>query len=197
MDVGVFTSSFWIRNPRLAPETRLQIGRIAGLLDMGPRTSLILMLPVGFLLTAVGNWGNVPSAILLTITAGSVVWLWAVWQQYAAIHGANYGSFFTTTFRRIDMGVRVTLAVVMIASGALALVSPAAWLNWKISLFGVLILAGVGIRLVADQFPIALSEIGRLGSTTEREARLNTALLRAYPFVLSLWAVLVVMTSLA
>jgi len=40
----------------------------------------------------------------------------------------------------------------------------------------VIILAGVGIRLVADQFPIALGEIARLGSTPEREQRLNDRL---------------------
>jgi uncharacterized membrane protein YczE len=76
-------------------------------------------------------------------------------------------------------------------------VSNAAWLNWKIALFGLVVLAGVGIRIVADQFPIALGEIARLGSTPEREARLETALARAYPFVLGIWSAIVVMVVLA
>ncbi|GIW11933.1 MAG: hypothetical protein KatS3mg061_2990 [Dehalococcoidia bacterium] len=61
------------------------------------------------------------------------------------------------------------------------------WLNTKFILFGVIWLNGVAIRLVSDDFPIALGEIVRLGSTPEREARLNQALTRAYPLVLVLW----------
>jgi hypothetical protein len=203
MDIGVFAASFWIRDGRLAPEARLQIGRLAGLLDMGPRSSLILMLPVGLLLMTMGGWGNLPIPLALGVAGLSVVWLWAVWQQYAAVHALAAGhdlgarAFFLRAFRRLDMALRIALAAALLATGATSILSPQAWLDWKLSLFGVLILAGVGIRLVADDFPIALGEIARLGSTPEREARLNTALLRAYPFVLGLWALLIVMTALA
>jgi hypothetical protein len=133
----------------------------------------------------------------VTVVVLSALWLWAVWQQYLAVHAITARWFFITTFRRIDLVLRVMLGSILIISGIASVVTTAAWLNWKISLFGVIILAGVGIRLVADQFPTALSEIGRFGSTTDREARLSTALLRAYPFVLGLWTLLVVMTALA
>ena len=203
MDIGVFLSSFWIRNANLSTETRLHIGRLAALLDMGPRSSLILMLAVGIALTSLGPWGNLPAIIAVLSTAFSAVWLWAIWQQYAAVHALAAGhpvghkAFFLTTFRKVDLGLRVTLAVTLIALGATSFLSTPPWLSWKIALFGVIILAGVGIRVVADQFPIALGEIARLGSTPEREQRLNQALQRAYPFVLGLWALLIIMTALA
>jgi hypothetical protein len=203
MDIGVFLSSFWIRNARLSVETRLQIGRLAGLLDMGPRSSLILMLAVGLGLTSLGPWGTLPATVAAVSAALSAVWLWAIWQQYAAVHALAAGhplrqnAFFVTTFRKIDLAVRVALAVALLALGATSILGTPPWLSWKIALFGVIILAGVGIRLVADQFPIALGEIARLGSTPEREQRLNQALQRAYPFVLGLWALLIIMTALA
>jgi hypothetical protein len=208
MDIGVFSSSFWIRNASYSRETRLQLGRLAGLLDMGPRSSLILMLPVGLYLTLSGGFGLAgPSGGLIVAAAAvlCVLWLWAVWQQYFAVHDLAAGhalgrrTFYVKGFRRIDLVLRISLAIALIAVGLLAgagLFTPA-WLTWKVALFGVVILAGVGIRVVADDFPIALGEIARLGSTPEREARLNTALLRAYPFVLGLWAILIVMVVLA
>jgi len=208
MDIGVFSSSFWTRNRKLSPETRLQIGRLAGLLDMGPRSSLILMLAVGLTLTLMGNWGlaalgpNAP-VIVGVIVVVCLVWVWAVWQQYFAVHALAAGqplggrAFFIGGFRRFDLVMRVVLGVVLVLVAISGAFAGAAWLNWKLGLFGLIVLAGVGIRLVADQFPIALGEIGRLGSTPEREARLDSSLRRAYPFVLALWAGLVIMLGLA
>jgi hypothetical protein len=208
MDIGVFASSFWIRNASLSPETRGQIGRLAGLLDMGPRSSLILMLASGVVLTAVGGWGLQALGPALPFVVGGVVvlclvWLWAVWQQHFALGALASGqplgtrTFFVRQFRTFDLYLRVAIAIALIA---LALfgnsVIQAAWLDWKVALFGLIILAGVGIRLVADEFPIALGEIAREGSTPEREARLDRALRNAYPFVLGLWVAIVVMTLL-
>jgi hypothetical protein len=209
MDIGVFASTFWIRNSELSPETRLQIGRLAGLLDMGPRSSLILILAVGLLLTAMGGWGlefgPATPALVGVAVALCLVWLWAVWQQHFALRTLAAGNvslgkrlFFARAFRTIDLYLRIGLALVLIG---IALVPTGivhvAWLDWKVGLFGVLILAGVGIRMVADEFPVALAEIAHEGSTPQREARLDRSLRNAYPLVLGLWSVIVVMTVLA
>jgi len=208
MDIGVFCSTFWIRNRALSPETRVQIGRLAGLLDMGPRSSLILMLAIGLVLTVMGQWGLGVLDDRAPLLVGAVVavclgWLWAVWQQYFAVHDLAAGhdlgrrAFFVRGFRRFDLYVRVALGVVLIALALRPEAFSVTWLSWKVALFGLVVLAGVGIRIVADQFPIALGEIARLGSTPGREARLDGALLRAYPFVLGIWSAIVIMVVLA
>jgi hypothetical protein len=155
-----------------------------------------------------GNWGLAVFGGVAPLVVGAVVvvclaWLWAVWQQYFALHelaaGHELGSraFFVRGFRRLDMYVRIALGAALIVLALRPDVFSAPWLSWKVALFGLVVLAGVGIRIVADQFPIALGEIARLGSTPEREARLQTALLRAYPFVLGIWTAIIVMVVLA
>jgi hypothetical protein len=47
VDVGVFYTSFVLRREGLATETRRQVRRIMVTLDVSPRISLILMIPVG------------------------------------------------------------------------------------------------------------------------------------------------------
>src|SRR6266508_2171202 len=122
MDIGVFASSFWIRNQHLSPETRGQIGRLAGLLDMGPRSSLILMLATGLILTASGGWGlqqlgAATPFVVATVAALCLVWLWAVWQQHFALAALSSGqplgrrTFFVRQFRTFDLYLRVAIAI--------------------------------------------------------------------------------------
>ena len=208
MDIGLFTSSFWVRNSKLSPETRLAMGRFGGLMDMGPRSSLVLMLGVGILLSYYGGWalGWVPEPVIWLIIVLLLVWLWAIWQQYWAVHDASAGHdigrrvVFMRQFRTLDMYLRLALALAMIAIGVASFLNllgqTYGWLNTKFVLFGVILLNGIAIRLVSDDFPIALGEIVRLGSTPEREERLNKALSRAYPFVLFLWGLIVVLLVL-
>ncbi len=77
VDSGVFLSSFWVRNPKLSTETRLQMGRLAGLMDMGPRTSLIGILAVGLLLAYYGGWAFqwLPGWGVWLIVALMALWL--------------------------------------------------------------------------------------------------------------------------
>jgi hypothetical protein len=131
-----------------------------------------------------------------------------VWQQHFAVaamaagHGLGRRAFFVHGFRTFDLYLRVGLGLGLILAslvpltGTGNLVQPA-WLDWKVGLFGLVILAGVGIRLVADDFPVALGEIARQGSTPAREERLDRSLRSAYPLVLGLWSLIVVMTILA
>ena len=46
-DMGVFFGSFRLRDPRLSVDARLAIARLTSLLDMGPRTGVILSVPTG------------------------------------------------------------------------------------------------------------------------------------------------------
>jgi hypothetical protein len=216
IDVGLFASSFWIRNPKYSIETRLQMGRLGGLLDMGPRSSMILILAAGTLLLYYGPWGfgGLPVVAVWALVALFALWLWAVWQQFftnhaiLAGHDVGWRMFFVRGFRTFDLYLRGALATAFIVGGALGASGMlqqllgaqnpiAGWLNLKFVLFGLVIAAGIGIRFVSDDFVPALGAIARNGSTPELEARLSTALRRAYPWVIGLWTLIVIITIVA
>ena len=212
-DIGVFLGSFRLKDPRLEPQARLEIGRLTALLDMGPRTGVILSIPTGLALAYYGGWGRSDPAlltppVLAVVTVLSLAWLAMVWRFFALQQAAARGrdltpgeARFLRLWRRADLWWRVVLAIA-IAGATLATVLGrglfgVGWLDWKVAAFGFIVACGIAIRLAAEDLPIALGEISRLGSTPERERRLARALGRAYPWVLAIYFTLVVMAYLS
>lgn len=211
MDIGVFSSTFMVRNPKYPIRERLMLGRLASFLDMGPRTSLLLMYPVGAWLAWSGGWGFKqaigpfsPIAQLVLISMVFLVWEIGIWWQYLshrkilAGQGNERLERWLTLYRRWDIYARVLLGGLLVIDGILGLFGSGfiekTWLGWKVLLFGLIVWQGVGIRWAADKFPALIKDIVDNGSTPEREAALNSALLKAYPFVLTLWSLIIVIT---
>jgi len=212
-DIGVFLGSFRLKDPRLEPQARLEIGRLTALLDMGPRTGVILSIPTGLALAYYGGWGRRDPAlltppVLAVVAVLSLAWLAMVWRFFALQQAAARGrdlmpgeARFLRVWRRVDLWWRVLLAI-GIAGATLAAVLGrglfgVGWLDWKVAAFGFIIACGIAIRLAAEDLPIALGEISRRGSTPERERRLARALGRAYPWVLAIYFTLVVMAYIS
>jgi hypothetical protein len=212
-DIGVFLGSFRLKDPRLSPEARLEIGRLTSLLDMGPRTGVILSIPTGLALAYFGGWGRRDPAlltppVLAVVALLSLLWLALVWRFFALQQAAARGrdltpgeAGFLRLWRRVDLGWRMLLALA-IAGATLAAVLGrgllgVGWLDWKVAAFGFVVACGIAIRLAAEDLPIALGELSRRGSTPERERRLARALNRAYPWVLAIYFTLVVMAYLS
>lgn len=207
IDVGVFCASFFLRNPKYPIEQRLMIGRLAGLLDMGPRASLLLMYPTGAWLAWAGGWGFrhslgpfSPIMMLMGVSIVFVVWEVGVWIQFwghrrvlAGAAGTRLEKFLHQ-YRRWDIYARWLLAALLVLDGFLGILGKGfilqPWLGWKVLLFGLIVFQGIGIRWAADAWPALIREIVDNGSTPQREAALNSAMLRAYPFVLILWCLI-------
>ena len=212
-DIGVFLGSFRLKDPRLEPRTRLEIGRLTALLDMGPRTGVILSIPTGLALAYYGGWGRrdpvlLTPQVLAVVAVLSLVWLAMVWRffvlQQAAARGRELTpgeARFLRLWRRVDLWWRVLLAIAIAGASLAAVlgggVLGVGWLDWKVAAFGFIVACGVAIRLAAEDLPIALGEISRRGSTPERERRLARALSRAYPWVLAIYLTLVVMAYIS
>jgi hypothetical protein len=209
IDVGVFCASFFLRNPSYPIDQRLMIGRLAGILDMGPRASLLLMYPSGAWLAWAGGWGFEhslgplsPEMLLIGISVAFVCWEAAVWVQFWGHRRVMAGEAgpglekFLHQYRRWDIIARWFLAALLITDGLFGIFGRGfilqPWLGWKVFLFGLIVLQGIGIRWAADSWPALIRDIVENGSTPQREAALNRAMLRAYPFVLSLWGVILV-----
>lgn len=207
VDLGMFAASFFLRNPRYPIGERLMLGRLAAILDMGPRASLLLVYPSGAWLAWAGGWGFRepigplgPTAQLALVTLSFLAWEALVWVQFAGHRRVLAGSAgpawerYLAAYRRWDLRARYLLAALLILDGALGLIGRGAiahaWLAWKILLFGLVVVMGIAIRLAADAWPALIREIVDHGSTPAREAALRRAMLRATPFVVALYALL-------
>jgi hypothetical protein len=194
-DIGVFYSSYRVCDASLTKEARLTALKIMGWVDMVPRYCLVLMLPVGVSLSATMGWWHTREGVVPVVWVLSGLWLWMVW----AIHH-HQGKPLAETLRRIDFGIRVLVILAMVGYGVTGLVGGGPinqpWLAAKALLYGLLVLCGLMIRVMAQPFGPAFAEIMRSGSTPDAEARLNGAMNRARPFVVLIWIGLVAMAWL-
>lgn len=193
MDSAQFISSFFAKNPKLHPQTRWMATRIANITGMGPRTSFPLILASGLLLAYVGGFGfsAVPLWLIVVAEVAAIAWVWGLWEQFFVLEGKLVGRkpgwkvFFDREFRTFDRVVRFIIGAVMVVISFTSMFGRGPvdvfWVDWKVLLFGVVLLSSTVTRIVSLDYPVALSEIAREGSTPEREARINRALRHAYP----------------
>jgi uncharacterized membrane protein len=209
-DMGVFFGSFRLRDPRLSVDARLAIARLTSLLDMGPRTGVILSVPTGLTLAYAGGWARqemLSPAVLAVVWVVSLAWLALVWryfviQQRAATRSPSSGdATFLRLWKRVDVWWRALLAFAIAVATIAAIgwrgLLGAAWLDWKVALFGFVLACGIAIRIAADNLPLAMGDLARSGSTPEREGRIARALGRAYPWVIAIYVTVVVMSYLS
>lgn len=194
-DIGVYYSSYRVCDPALGKEARTTALRIMIWVDMIPRYCLVSILPVGVALAAELGFWSAPPAFVPAVWVASLAWLWLVWANHH-FQGKPIGE----TLRRIDWAVRIAVIAALLYAGIAGLggAGPVSqpWLAAKLVLFAVLIFCGLMIRLTIAPFVSAFAGIMQRGSTPELEAQLQASIGRARPFVLVIWAGLVVIAYL-
>ncbi len=198
IDVGVFLSSFVIRRRGLSPDARVEIRRIMRALDLAPRVSLVLMVPVALWMTSLTGFdaGLLSPAVLALVTLVGAAWALAIVVAYRRLDPLGNRRAptdrFDGAFPRADLVLRVVVAVGFLAAGIASLAGAGPWLGthvaWKSLIFGLTVGAGLWIRIGATGFAPALRETVLQGETPERMARMDRAMRRAYPAVLSVWS---------
>ena len=211
MDFGTFVSYTRMRDSSLSIETRKQMYRIFAFIDMGPRSSLVLMLTLGVALTYMGGWGFSGSggrAFAVVTAVVGVFWVAALWHQYW-VHEAPPGLprsgvhvKVQKVFRPLDIWLRVGLAGGLAIAAVLSLTGGEGpintdWLAWKLILFAGIVMSGVGIRVYLPAVAAAVSDIFTNGSTPEREAALTAGSRRTVWFVHAIWVLIIAITWVA
>jgi hypothetical protein len=146
-DLGVFVCSMVGRSQKLSEDQRRGLREAGDLIDMAPRTCLVLMVPVG--LTLAANYGSPiqGAAALTAVWVAGLAWLWLVWQVHLQ-HNSTLGKLFW----KIDFAVRSLVMAGFVGFGAwcLATGGPIAdrWLATKMVLFGLIILCGIVVRIM-------------------------------------------------
>lgn len=190
-DYGTFLSARFMQKPDKSIETRLTAARMMLLFDLGPRLALVLMFPLGLTLATQMGVAQVPGWLLPSVWVLTVGWLAMV----AAVE-LGEGRPWREPLRRVDFGFRSLVALSTLGYGLVSVAGDGpfvtGWLAWKVLLFGAIVSSGIGIRLTLPAFSRAFGAIVTGGSTPEREAALRGAIARTYPFVGSIWLMVLV-----
>ncbi len=190
-DIGVFYSATFVRNRTLSIEGRQTALKILAWVDQIPRYCLVLMLPVGYTLALRIGVVQLPPTFMILLWVIGLAWLWMVW----AIHH-HQGTPLGERLRSIDLTWRFVLVAGLLFDGWQGFQRTGHlltdWISLKFVIFALLISCGIMIRLRGRPMGPALKQIFSAGSTPELEATVQRTFGRTRPFVLTIWALLVV-----
>jgi len=189
-DLATFTLSRRVVSSSTAPASRAAIAGAMMSVEIFARLCLPLAFGTGVLTAEERgwiDWGWVAGAI------GVVAPLWSI-----AVWLIHRGS---TVLARLDLWWRSAVAVGVWVAAIASLVNDdpvgVRWLAVKLVCFAVIITSGIVIRFILRPFSVAFGQILAEGSTPEREAIVAGSIRRAQPFVVVIWASLLVAAAMA
>ena len=194
-DVAVHYIGKYLTRSDLSLDERLRVRQMRFMVDMTARTSLVLLLAVGF--TLAKTYGSPVTGIWLGLVwFFCLSWLALVWFVYFA-KGTEQGA----KLARIDIWIRYLVILVMGSFGLFCLITggpiASGWLALKIVFFAAILLNGVWIRKIASQWPTAF-ELVRAGGdkAVQGEAMIKHIQGAANRAALLIWVLVVVMAFL-
>ncbi|MDX2221101.1 MAG: hypothetical protein SFV21_00040 [Rhodospirillaceae bacterium] len=194
-DVGVFTSAVMAKNPKLSFETRANLLRLGLIVDCFPRACFALIFPVGLHLTDGLGLHPVTPALYAFGWILAAVWLTIIFVAYT-----NEGKPIAHLANNIQFALEGALGLLFTVVGlnSLATGAPLAdvWFAWKILLFGLAFWAAMAIDLCFRPFLAPFMEIGREGSTPEREEAVSRAINNTLVAVMTLYVIIAVIAFL-
>lgn len=179
-------AAVYAKNDKLSFETRATLLKLAGFIDLFPRISFALMLPVGLhLVTYTGIYA-------ITATLQLIAWLVAIaWVVLILVSYVREGSSLATTLGRVQNVFLIAAGLLFISLGVLSLMNaePFAqgWFALKMLLFGCVFFAALAIDYCFRPMFAPFMAIGTEGSTPEREAAVTKAINRTLVSVLTLY----------
>ena len=185
-DLAVFYATRFVTRPELSTESRALVTRIVRALDLAPRLSMVLILPTGISLSALGGHLSI-SALAMTL-----VWLFGL--AWAGIVLAGYLGGDRKSGRalnRLDLYLRGVVIVLVGGTGVASLTGTGPWLSeWvaaKAVIYSGLVLCSLLIRLVLRAYAPAFRLVVERGSRRELERLIDRAVGRSRPLVLLVW----------
>jgi hypothetical protein len=173
-DVGVFVSALYAKNTKYSFETRATILQAGMIIDTLPRICFALMLPVGLHLT--NALGMYPFEAWVFAAA----WIIGIgWVIVILVAGANQGKPIADTLSKLQFGFQAIMGLIFTVIGLNSLATDAPidqpWFAVKILLFGLVFWCAIAIDLCFRPFVAPFLEIGKFGSTPEREEAVTRA----------------------
>ena len=186
-DLGVYVTSKFVADRKLSMEERFRFMNALMICDMGPRTALILLGPVGLEMARIVGVINVSPAI------GGIAWLVSfIWL------GVNWWMFYndrhprTAKLRTADLYLRYVLiaGIAAVAIYSMAKGGPVnqTWMQVKLLAFAVAISLGVYLRTEIVQWIIGFGMVRQGGEAADKgNTIIEQSLARSRRAALVLW----------
>ena len=193
-DIAVYFIGNYITREELTIEERLRVRSMRFLVDMSARTSLVLLLPIGFTLaTTFGS--EIKGTALIIIWLFSIVWLGLIWMVHFKKETVT-----GELLRKLDLLIRYILSLLLIALGIFCLTTNSIiqsdWLSWKIIIFGLILVNGIWIRAIVGRMrkSIQLAQESDTKIEGEKSIKKDQAVLNKA--ALLIWVLVILMAFL-
>lgn len=195
-DLGVYFSAKFVADRKLPLDERFRFLHVLMQCDMGPRTALIVLLPLGFQMAWMLGLSPIGGLPLVAIWVIGLAWLAANWWMFF-----NEQHPLTPRLKGIDMYLRYGVILGMSGLGALSLFSDAPiadnWLAAKILLFAVAVSLGVYLRSVIKDWIIGFGLVRAGGADADRgNDIIEAASARSKVAALTLWGIVALIAFL-
>ncbi len=196
-DLGVFLSAKFVANRNLPIDERFRFIQVLMQCDMGPRTALIGLIPLGFQMAYMLGASPIGGGWLVAIWVACLTWLAANWWMFF-----NDQAPLTNTLRQVDMYVRYVVIAGMGGLGLWSLLSDDApiyfnWLAAKLFLFAIAVSLGVYLRGEIKNWIIGFAMVRAGGEEANKgNDMIEDALGRSKVAALILWTTVAVIAFL-
>jgi len=194
-DIGVYYAGKFTTREDLSYRERLHFLELLTLLDMGPRTALVLMVAVGTQLGA--NLGLIPlsDTLLGAIWALDLFWLGLVWWQFL-----NPQHPLIPLAARIDYVIRYVVIAVFLLGGIYAIFANSFvygnWLRLKLVFYGITVSIGLILRATIPPWLAALNQLKDQNTADQAQQTIKALYRYSGHWAHGLWALVAAMAFL-
>ena len=186
-DLGVFLTSRRVADRTLSLDERLRFLGVLLACDMGPRTCLILFIPVGYQMAAQLGLSPITGYTLAAVWVLDLAWLALNWWMFFHERDPR-----VPKLRELDLKIRYVVIAVMGTMGAVSLARgtplQAPWLAAKVLLFACLVALGVYLRIELKQWVTGFGMVRQGGAAAdEGNTIIERSLARSKRAALLLW----------
>lgn len=187
-DIGVYYLSHRITDPNLSAGQRLAAAQVMGQIDLIPRVCLSLMLTVGGILT---EFVDVPHPAW---QMAGIVLLGPVWLSMILVIYFRRGTPLGETATKLDFYFRWFMIVAVLASTiystSIGRLEETPWVASKLFLFAAVLFFGCLMRMRVAPLLAGIGKLATEGVSPETDEMMAKSLRRTRPFVLAMWACL-------
>jgi hypothetical protein len=185
-DLGVFVASRYVARADLPLEERLRFLELLLTVDMGPRTALILMIPVGFTLATTLGLAPFADGWLPAIWALAIGWLALAWYLFRAGRDPR-----AARWARVDQVLRIAVIVAFLGTGLATLLTGGplgtGWLAGKFVLFAGVVTLGLLLRVVIRDWIKGFAQLRVEATRDSGNSLIHAAHRRAARMAMLLW----------